>query len=312
MAAHNIAFSFFVDLMSPAERKAYDAVVAAHPGLPDAATHEFLIAYDPVQQQERWRLPLGRAELAGGGVLTTAGNLVVQGTSAGKLMVYRADTGAVVREIDVGTGIMAAPVSYELDGEQYITVLAGFGGAMAPLYPAESAAYRHQNYGRLLTFKLGGAATPLPPARQPQQTPAPPQLPAATPATLQRGAGLFFTYCVFCHGAQGESRLSAYPDLFRLNAQVHGALRGHRARRHAEGQRHGELRRRDVGRRRGGDPGLPRAGPERHCTSRNRPAKYYRAGGFDGDGNPGAHSPSSMAPAPAWAALPRKHWRRKA
>ena len=109
-------------------------------------------------------------------------------------------------------------------GEQYISVLAGFGGAMAPLYPAESAAYRHQNYGRLLTFKLGGAATPLPPAREPQHTPAPPQLPAATPALVQRGAGLFFTYCVFCHGAQGESRLSAYPDLFRLNAQVHGAF----------------------------------------------------------------------------------------
>jgi quinohemoprotein ethanol dehydrogenase len=223
--AHNIAFSFFVDLMSPAERKAYDAVVASYPGLPDPATHEFLIAWDPVKQQERWRLPLGRAELAGGGVLTTAGNLVVQGTSSGKLVVYRADTGAVVREIDVGTGIMAAPVSYEIDGEQYISVLAGFGGAMAPLYPAESAAYRHQNYGRLLTFKLDGTATPLPPARTAQQTPAPPQLPAATPAMAQRGAGLFFTYCVFCHGAQGESRLSAYPDLFRLNAQVHGAFK---------------------------------------------------------------------------------------
>jgi quinohemoprotein ethanol dehydrogenase len=218
---HRIAFSFFVDLLSPAERKEYDAVIAAHPGLPDAATHEFLIAYDPVKQQERWRLPLGRAELAGGGVLTTAGNLVVQGTSSGKLVVYRADTGAVLKEIDVGTGIMAAPVTYELDGEQYIAVLAGFGGAMAPLYPAESAAYRYQNYGRLLAFKLGGSATPLPPARQPQQTPAPPQLQAATAQQAPRGAGLFFKYCVFCHGGQGEARLSAYPDLFRLNAAVH-------------------------------------------------------------------------------------------
>ena len=163
---HRVAFSFFVDLMSPAERKEYDAVVASYPGLPDPSTHEFLIAYDPVKQEERWRLPLGRAELAGGGVLTTAGNLVVQGTSAGKLVVYRADTGAVVKEIDVGTGIMAAPVSYEIDSEQYIAVLAGFGGAMAPLYPAESAAHRYQNYGRLLTFKLGGTNTPLPPKRE--------------------------------------------------------------------------------------------------------------------------------------------------
>jgi len=222
-AAHDVAFSFFVDLMSPAQRKEYDAVVASHPDLPDPATREYLIAWDPVQQQERWRLPLGRAELAGGGVLTTAGNLVVQGTSAGKLMVYRADTGDVVREIDVGTGIMAAPVSYEIDGEQYIAVLAGFGGAMAPLYPAESAAYRHQNYGRLLAFKLGGAQTPLPPPRESAPIPAPPALPA-TPAMAQRGAGLFFTYCVLCHGGQGNARLSAYPDLFRMNAETHAAF----------------------------------------------------------------------------------------
>ncbi|MEP7312212.1 MAG: PQQ-dependent dehydrogenase, methanol/ethanol family [Pseudomonadota bacterium] len=219
-AGHRVAFSFFVNLMSPEQRKEYDAVVATYPGLPDPSTHEFLIAYDPVKQQERWRLPLGRAELAGGGVLTTAGNLVVQGTSSGKLFVYRADTGALVKEIDVGTGIMGAPVSYELDSQQYIAVLAGFGGAMAPLYPAESSAYRYQNYGRLLAFKLGGADTPLPPPRQPAQTPAPPALPASTPQMVQRGAELF-GYCVLCHGGRGETALSAYPDLFRLNAQVH-------------------------------------------------------------------------------------------
>jgi quinohemoprotein ethanol dehydrogenase len=222
-SAHRIAFSFFVNLLSPEERREYDAVLASHPGLPDPATREFLIAYDPVKQEERWRLPLGRSELAGGGVLTTAGNLVVQGTSDGKLRVYRADTGEAVREIDVGTGIMAAPVSYEIDGEQHITVLAGFGGAMAGMYPPESAAYRYQNYGRLLTFKLGGGAAPLPPARQPLETPAPPPplLESATPEKVARGAGHFFTYCVFCHGGQGEARLSAYPDLFRLNPETH-------------------------------------------------------------------------------------------
>ena len=223
-AGHRVAFSFFVDLMSPEQRKEYDAVIATYPGLPDPSTREFLIAYDPIKQQERWRLPLGRAELAGGGVLTTAGNLVVQGTSSGKLVVYRADTGAIIREIDVGTGIMAAPVSYEIDSEQYIAVLAGFGGAMAPLYPSESAAYRYQNYGRLLAFKLGGPGTPLPPPRQRSQTPPPPPLPVVTPDVVQRGTALFFSYCANCHGGQGEARLSAYPDLFRLNAQVHAAF----------------------------------------------------------------------------------------
>ncbi len=223
-SAHHIAFSFFVDLLSPPERAQYDAVIAARPNLPDPATREFLLAWDPVRQEERWRVPIGSSELAGGGVLTTAGNLVVFGTSAGKLLVLSADKGELLKEIEAGTGIMAAPVSYEIDKEQYIAVLAGFGGAMAPMYPRESAAYRYQNYGRLLAFRLDGGATPLPPLRQPQQTPPPPELPDLTPERIGRGAGHFFTYCVFCHGARGEARLSAYPDLFRMPAATHQAF----------------------------------------------------------------------------------------
>jgi quinohemoprotein ethanol dehydrogenase len=222
---HRAVFSFFVNLMSPEDRQRYDAVIADHPGLPSPATREFLLAYDPVAQQERWRLPLGTAEFAGGGVLTTAGNLVVQGTYAGKLIVYRADTGAKVKEIEVGTAIIAAPVSYELDGEQYIAVLAGFGGALAPLYPSEGAMYQYQNYGRLLAFKLGGGATPLPPKRQPMQTPEPPVLAGVTPEMEMQGGAIFGKRCVLCHGARGEARLAAYPDLFRLAPEVHRSFK---------------------------------------------------------------------------------------
>jgi len=221
---HRAVFSFFVNLMGPEERKHYDAVVASHPDLPSPATREFLMAYDPVAQQEKWRLPLGTAEFAGGGVLTTAGNLVVQGTYGGKLIVYRADTGEKVKEIETGTAIVAAPVSYELDGEQYIAVLAGFGGALAPLYPTEGVMYKYQNYGRLLAFKLGGGATPLPPKRVPQQTPEPPVLAGATPEMEMRGA-MLFGRCATCHGARGEARLAAYPDLFRLSPETHAIFK---------------------------------------------------------------------------------------
>jgi quinohemoprotein ethanol dehydrogenase len=224
-ADHRAVFSFFVDLMSPEDRKRYDAVVAGYPGLPSPATREFLIAYDPVAQQERWRVAQGKAEFSGGGVLTTAGNLVVQGRSSGHLVVYRADTGEKIKEIEVGTAIIAAPVSYEIDGEQYIAVLAGFGGALAPLYPAEGAMYRYQNYGRLLAFKLGGGAAPLPPKREPRQTPEPPVLADATPEMEARGAAIFFKRCVNCHGARGEARLAAYPDLFRLPPEVHASFK---------------------------------------------------------------------------------------
>src|SRR5690606_32163298 len=124
---------------------------------------------------------------------------------------------------EVGTGIMAAPMSYEIDGEQYIAVLAGFGGALAGIYPKGTAPYRYQNYGRLLAFKLDGAATPLPPARGPQRTPEPPHIEALAKADPDRGA-LHFSRCASCHGARGEERLSAYPDLFRMTAATHEAF----------------------------------------------------------------------------------------
>ncbi|PZN32883.1 MAG: PQQ-dependent dehydrogenase, methanol/ethanol family, partial [Proteobacteria bacterium] len=207
-------FSFLLELVPPQQRAAAEAMFAGAQGSPGAKTEEMLIAYDPVAQQERWRVPLGSSDFTAGGVLTTAGNLVIQGTGTGYLNVYRADTGERLHSIEVGTGIMAAPMSYEIDGEQYIAVLAGFGGALAGIYPKGTAPYRYQNYGRLLAFKLDGAATPLPPAREPQRTPEPPHIEALAKADPDRGA-LHFSRCASCHGARGEERLSAYPDLFR-------------------------------------------------------------------------------------------------
>ena len=101
------------------------------PKNPSPATQEVLMAWDPVTQTEKWRVPIGDKEWSGGGVLTTAGNLVIQGTSAGHLVVYRADNGEKLHDIEVGTGIMAAPIAYEIDGEQYVAVLAGFGARVA-------------------------------------------------------------------------------------------------------------------------------------------------------------------------------------
>lgn len=215
---------FVLDLVGPAERKMMEDAFRAVPGAPSPATEEFLLAWDPVTQTEKWRVPLGNREFAGGGVLATAGNLVVQGTSDGTLVVYRADTGERLHTIDVGTGIMAAPITYELDGEQYIAVLAGFGGALAPFYPPGSAPYRHQNYGRLLAFKLGGGATPLPPVRAAQATPEPPPFEGFSDSLADRGAPLFGATCGLCHAARGEQRLSAYPDLHRIPPGTHAAF----------------------------------------------------------------------------------------
>lgn len=212
---------FILDLVGPTERAMFEQVMAATPGHPSPLTKEVLIAYDPVAQKERWRVPVGDADWAGGGVLTTAGNLVIQGTSSGHLRVYRADSGTQLADIDVGTAMMAAPISYEIEGEQYVAVLAGFGGAVAPVYPTEIAAYRYQNYGRLLAFKLGGAATPRPLARIKQTTPEPPTLAGLTDRMADRGGPIFLARCMGCHGGRGEGRLSAYPDLHRITVETH-------------------------------------------------------------------------------------------
>jgi quinohemoprotein ethanol dehydrogenase len=217
-------FGFILDLLPPEARQSFDAVVKATSGIPAMETQEVLIAWDPVAQKEKWRAPVGSTEWAGGGVLTTAGDLVIQGNSAGQLIAYRAGTGDKLATIEVGTAIMAAPISYEIDGEQYVAVLAGFGGALAPAYPPGIAAYRYQNYGRLLAFKLGGGATPLPPPRQPLVTPEPPAMPGYSDALANTGRAGFDAVCSGCHGGYGESRLSAYPDLHRLDSATHAII----------------------------------------------------------------------------------------
>ncbi len=188
---------------------------------PSMATREFLLAWDPIAQRERWRVPLGATEMMGGGVLTTAGNLVIQGTAAGQLVVYRADTGEKLHEIDVGTAIIGAPVSYEVDGVQYVAAVAGFGGALNPALAPGTAATRYANYGRILAFALGGGVAPLPPKRTPQPVPEPPPAEWYRETEAARGAGLFAQRCARCHGGRGEAQLSAYPDLHRLPAATH-------------------------------------------------------------------------------------------
>ena len=100
-------------------------VATATTNMPDVKG--YLIAWDPVNQKEVWR-----ANYLGpwnGGILTTAGNLVVQGNAAGDLTAYRADSGEKLWSMFAQSPVMAAPVTYEINGEQYIAVLSGWGGA---------------------------------------------------------------------------------------------------------------------------------------------------------------------------------------
>jgi quinohemoprotein ethanol dehydrogenase len=91
-----------------------------------------LIAWDPVTQKERWRQPGGGS--IGGGTVTTAGNLVIQVVPDGRLVAYSADKGEKLLEVQTGLRAgMSPPITYEIDGKQYISFMGGTGSL--PRFP---------------------------------------------------------------------------------------------------------------------------------------------------------------------------------
>lgn len=167
-----------------------------------------LSAWDPVQQKEVWRVQ--HTGPWNGGVLSTAGNLVFQGTADGRLAAYRADSGAPLWETPTQTGIIAPPVTYQVDGEQYVAVMAGWGGAYALAAGGAAQFAQKGPGGRLLVYKLGGTAQ-LPPFQRPERQLSP-QPQTANEATLKKGYERYHTFCAACHGATAISG-SMLPDL---------------------------------------------------------------------------------------------------
>jgi len=170
----------------------------------------FLLAWDPVDQVEAWRVEYPGP--SNGGVLTTAGNLVIQGTAGGEVVAYRADNGQRLWSAPARTGVLAGPVSYETGGEQYIAVAAGWGGVFS-LAPGEIGLMsgRLGNNSRILAFKLGGRAE-LPPDRALVELKFDPPKLEANDETVARGKFLYHRHCVVCHGDAAVSG-GLLPDL---------------------------------------------------------------------------------------------------
>jgi quinohemoprotein ethanol dehydrogenase len=163
-----------------------------------AATTGALVAWDPVARKEAWRVPYRGPW--NGGVLSTAGGLVFQGTATEEFVAYSADGGNKLWSFPTQTGVIAAPMTYAIDGEQYVAILAGWGGVwdVAPGV-LSSVSGRPRNISRLLVFKLGGTAK-LPPApAHPQRVLDPPPVTGTEPQ-IARGADLYARYCSVCHG----------------------------------------------------------------------------------------------------------------
>ena len=186
----------------PANAKAAEEALASARGR--------LIAWDPVAQKEVWRVE--RAGPANGGALSTAGGIVFQGTGTGEFTALDAATGAALWSSPVQTGVLAAPMTYEVGGKQYVAIMVGSGGSWGMIGgDANIKGNNLPNISRLLVFAIGGTAT-LPPAPpRPERTLSPPPA-TASAATVGAGAAAYGMYCGNCHGA-GAISLGILPDL---------------------------------------------------------------------------------------------------
>jgi quinohemoprotein ethanol dehydrogenase len=179
-----------------------------------------LKAWNPQTGSAQWVSPALPFLL--GGTLATAGGLVFEGTEDGNLSVYRATDGRLLKRIFTGTAIMAAPITYVLDGVQYVAVLAGAGGPQNTSWSPDNVASRYENFERLLVFKLGGSTVPLPSlAKDPPREPTPHRIDADSP-TLVRGQKLFEQQCARCHQEGGG--FGAYPNLWNMPRAVAAAF----------------------------------------------------------------------------------------
>lgn len=179
----------------------------------------YLLAWDPVTQQEMWRAdhidPRGAS-----GVLATAGGLVFQGTTQGEFIAYHAETGKRLWSTFTQAGVVAAPSTFLVNGEQHIALLAGSRGLPVMGEGASGATTQvSSNNSRLLVYKIGGAAT-LPtaavvdPMTRAADVPPPPI--TASIETIAHGEQVYGRLCSVCHGPRAESLdPQTFPDLRR-------------------------------------------------------------------------------------------------
>lgn len=171
----------------------------------------WLTAWDPVAQKERWRVPY---PLRGsGGILATAGDLVFQGTVHGTFAAYRADTGEKIWEMPVQQVPIAAPISYMVNGVQYIAVNAGWGGGLGHAASAKAFGFPLDT-PRLLVFKLGGTAK-LPEMAANAAALERPADTNASAAVIALGEQLYAQHCASCHAERARGGVK---DLRRMTA----------------------------------------------------------------------------------------------
>lgn len=182
-----------------------------------AEEHEkaWLAAWDPIKSREVWRVPY--AQDGSGGTLATAGNLVLQGTVDKTLVAYAADTGKKLWEGETQSVPIAGPITYEMDGEQYIAVNAGWGGGRAH-FQSNSFQKLQVASARLVVFKLGGKSRLPVMDLKDLAPPVPPLAMNRDPAIIARGGKLFAANCALCHGVAARGGIK---DLRFMTPETH-------------------------------------------------------------------------------------------
>lgn len=174
----------------------------------------YLLAWDPVKQQEAWRVPYPHA--GSGGTMVTAGNLVIQGTIKKTLAIYAADSGKTLWEMPVESVPVGGAATFMVDGKQYIATNAGWNSAIVYGLNEGGKPFTFAP-ARLLVFTLDAKGVTLPPAPEPGELPPPPKT-RVDAQQAEKGAVLFAQHCQTCHG---PNAVGGKKDLRYMTPEVH-------------------------------------------------------------------------------------------